>query len=135
MSLATALRVAAFVQFAIAITNLFLVRIMHWQADVVRMPLLVREVFRIHSFFITFTVAAFAVLTWRFAGEFATGATPLHRWLAGTIALFWAVRAAMQWTHYSPSHWRGQPARTAIHCALSAGYTAFAVSYALAAFR
>ena len=78
MNLEPALRAAAIVQLAIAITNVFLVRIMRWQADVARMSQLVREVFNVHSFFITFTVAAFAVLTWRFAGEFSSGATPLH---------------------------------------------------------
>lgn len=135
MSLATVLRSAAVVQLAIAITNLFFVRIMRWQAEVGRMPLLVREVFRVHSFFITFTVAAFAVLTWRFAGEFAAGATPLHQWLSGAIALFWGTRAVMQWTAYSSSHWRGQVAPTAVHFALFFGYSAFAAGYAIAAIR
>ena len=135
MNLEKTLRIAAVVQLAIAITNMFLVRIMRWQDDLARMPLLVRDVFRVHSFFITFTVAAFASLTWRFASEIAAGATPLHRWLAVTIALFWGARATMQWTHYSRSHWCGHAGRTLIHFALFLGYAGFAVCYGTAAAR
>src|SRR5438132_8233708 len=96
------LRAAALAQLGVAILNLALVRIMKWKPDLDRLPLLVREVFYIHSLFISITLAIFAVLTWRFAGDIASAANPLCVWLAGVIGAFWAVRAVMQWTHYSP---------------------------------
>src|SRR5437588_7497409 len=100
-SLETAVRAAALAQFAIAILNLFLIRIMKWKPDFDRAPLLIREVFRIHVVFISITLAIFAGLTWRFAHEIAGAASPLAIWLAGAIGFFWLVRSIMQRSHYS----------------------------------
>ncbi|MGI9114993.1 MAG: hypothetical protein ACR2FX_08150 [Chthoniobacterales bacterium] len=128
------LRAAAAAQFAIAILNLFLIRIMQWKPDLERAPLLIREVFRVHCIFISITLAIFAVLTWRFAGDMAHAAYPLATWLATAIGGFWIMRAAIQWLHYSPSHWRGNPTRTAMHWALFLGYGALSALYLTAAF-
>jgi hypothetical protein len=128
------LRIAAVAQFAIAIINLSLVRIMKWRADLHRMPLLINEFFRVHVIFITITVASFAVLTWRFTAEVASRANPLAVWLATTIGVFWAIRSLMQWTHYSRTHWRGDRTRTAMHWLLFLGYGALGVVYLAAAF-
>lgn len=129
------LRAAALAQLGIAVLNLALIRIMNWEPDLARAPLLIREVFHIHVHFISITLAIFGVLTWRFAREIASTATPLAVWLAVCIAVFWGVRSAMQWLHYSPSHWRGKPARAAIHWALFVGYGALAAVYLIAAGR
>src|SRR5258707_11497037 len=113
-SLELALRVVAVAQFAVAILNLFLIRIMKWKPDLERAPLIIREVFRIHVVFISITLSIFAALTWRFAYEIALASSPLTIWLAVAIGLFWLVRSAMQWLHYSPSHWRGGAPPTAV---------------------
>src|SRR5450755_1691437 len=128
------LRAAAIAQFAVAILNFFLIRIMKWQPDLERAPLLIREVFRIHVFFISITLAIFAALTWRFADEIARAAHPVFIWLAAAIGIFWATRSLMQWTHYSASHRRGDALRTAIHWLLFFGYGGIAAVYFFAAF-
>lgn len=128
------LRAAALVQLAVALLNLWLIRIMKWKPDLERMPLLLREVFHIHLLFISLTLAIFGIITWRFAGDLAVGATPLCVWIAAAIGIFWLVRSAMQWLHYSPTHWRGDAARTAIHFLLFFGYGALAAVYLAAAF-
>ncbi len=127
------LRAAALAQVGVAVLNLALIRIMNWEPDLARAPLLIREVFHIHVHFISITLAIFGVLTWRFAGEIAAAANPIAVWLAIAIALFWGIRSAMQWLHYSTEHWRGNPARTAIHWALFVGYGALAAVYSFAA--
>lgn len=128
------LRVAALGQIGVAILNLFLIRTMKWTPDLERMPLLIREVFRIHVLFITITLAIFGVLTWRFAGEISAQTNPLGVWLAVGIGIFWLVRSLMQWSHYSSSHWRGDTARTLIHFLLFFGYGAMAAVYFAAGF-
>jgi hypothetical protein len=128
------LRAAALGQIGVALLNLFLIRIMKWTPDLERMPLLIREVFRIHCIFISITLAIFGVLTWRFAAEIATQTNPLGTWLAAGIGIFWMVRSIMQWSHYSPSHWRGEATRTLIHFLLFFGYGALAAVYLAAAF-
>ena len=127
------LRIAAVVQLAVAVLNLFLIRIMDWEPDLARAPLLIREVFRIHIHFISITLAIFGVLTWRFARELATAANPLAVWVGIGIAIFWGARSIMQWLHYSPEHWRGDAMRMTIHWALFLGYGAMATTYAVAA--
>jgi hypothetical protein len=129
------LRLAALAQLGVAVLNLFLVRIMKWERDLDAAPLLIREVFQIHIYFISITLALFGALTWRFAAEIATAAQPLCIWLASGIGIFWAVRSVMQWSHYSAVHWRGDKVRTAIHWLLFLGYGAFAAVYFTAAGR
>ncbi len=128
------LRAAALAQLGVAILNLSLVRVMKWKSDLDRMPLLIREVFHIHSLFISVTLTIFAALTWRFAGDLASAANPLCVWLAAAIGIFWAVRATMQWTHYSASLWRGDAGRTVIHWMLTLAYGGLVVVYFIAAF-
>jgi hypothetical protein len=72
-NLETALKTAALMQTAVAILNLFLVRMMRWREDLDRLPRLVREVFHVHSWFISITLAIFAVMTCKFSSEMADG--------------------------------------------------------------
>jgi len=129
MNLRGFLILAAALQLGIAALNLFLVPLLKWKADVARMPLLVREVFYVHAWFISVTLAIFAVLTLRFSEEMALGGNVVARWLAVGIAFFWAIRTVLQVAYYSSSHWRGQPGRTAIHVVLLLLYGGFATTY------
>src|SRR6266446_8136496 len=123
------LQLAAILQLGIAVLNLFLVRLLKWKEEVARMPLLLREVFQVHAWFISITLTIFAVMTWRFAGEMAGGANPATQWLAGGIGIFWAVRAVLQVAYYSSSHWRGQAGRTLAHVLLLIMYGSVAAVY------
>jgi hypothetical protein len=127
------LRLAALAQLGVVALNLFLIRLMNWRRDLNAMPLLIREVFQIHVYFISITLAIFGALTLRFAREIASAAQPICVWLAVGIGSFWAIRSVMQWTHYSAVHWRGDRVRTLIHWALFLGYGAFAAVYFTAA--
>jgi hypothetical protein len=129
------LRLAALAQLSVAVLNFFLIRIMKWRSDLDAAPLLIREVFQIHIYFISITLAIFGALTWRFADEIATAAHPLCVWLAIGIGVFWAIRSVMQWSHYSTVHWRGDRLRTLIHWMLFLGYGGFAAVYFTAATR
>src|SRR5947199_6951603 len=117
-SLPHLLQIIAVAQMAIAVLNLFLVPLLKWREDLARMPLLLREVFQIHAWFISITLTIFAAITWRFAFEMAARASPLGAWLAAGIGFFWAIRAVLQITYYSSSHWRGNLGRTVAHIAL-----------------
>lgn len=132
-NLTFSLQTVAVLQLGVAIINLRLVRILHWEEEVKNMSLLLRQVFQIHGWYISLTMAIFAVLTWRFAGEMAIGAHPALQWLCGSIALFWGSRVILQFVHYSPSHWKGRPGRTVIHCLLILTYTGFTITYLLGA--
>jgi hypothetical protein len=134
-SLLVLLHTAAALQAGVAVLNLFLVRLLGWKADLARLPLLAREVFQVHLWFISITLGNFAVVTWRFAGDFAQGTHPLCHWLAAGIGIFWGIRWVMQFAYYSGSHWRGHGARTVAHLGLLAVYGGFAAVYLWAAWR
>jgi hypothetical protein len=127
--LETGLILAAAGQLCIAVLNLALVRVMGWKEDLARVSLLVREVFYIHSLFISLTLLIFAALTFRFAGEMAGSGLPVYRWLACSIGFFWTIRAVLQVTYYSSVHWRGIASRTIAHVVLLTVYSGFALAY------
>ncbi|EEF61088.1 hypothetical protein [Pedosphaera parvula] len=134
-NLEVALQIAAAMQLGIAILNLFLVRLIKWKVELGRMPLLIREVFHVHSWFISVTLTIFAVMTLRFAGEMSSHvANSVYRWLAGCIGIFWGFRTILQVAYYSSSHWRGNIRRIWIHIALLFMYGGFAVAYLISAF-
>ena len=119
-----ALYIVAAAQLSVAVLNLFLVRIMKWEEEVARMPQLVREVFHVHAWFITITLAIFSVVTIRFVEELAAG-----------IGIFWFIRWLMQFFYYDSSHWRGKRAETIVHIVLIFLYGSIAGVYLLAAFQ
>ena len=127
------LRIVAVAQFALAGLSLCLTRILNWKPDLDRMSPLVRDVFEIHSWFIALTLVIWAVLTWQFAPELVQAPTLLSRWLCACIGVFWGIRCVLQWAHYSPSHWRGNPRRTLIHWLLFLGYAAWSTVYFITA--
>jgi len=133
--LAYLLQITAALQLGIALLNPAIPLFLGWRESLARLPLLAREVFQVHLWFISITVAIFSILTWRFNLEMAAGADGVYRWLAAAIGIFWAIRTALQVGYYSSSHWRGKPARTAIHVALLVVYGGFAAVYLTAAFR
>src|SRR2546423_13153650 len=118
ISVSILLHIAATLQLGVAVLNLFLVPLLKWKEDLARAPLLLREVFQVHAWFISVTLAIFGVLTWRFAAEITLHTHPIGQWLAGAIGIFWAIRTVLQVVYYSSTHWRGQISRTAIHVTL-----------------
>jgi hypothetical protein len=128
------LQTAATLQLGIAGLNLFLVPLLKWREDLARAPLLLREVFQVHAWFISVTLTIFGLLTWRFAGELATHTSGIAIWLAAGIGFFWAIRTILQVTYYCSSHWRGQFGRTIIHILLLFTYGGMAAIYLWAAF-
>jgi len=130
----TLLRTAAALQLAVALPNLFLVPLLKWKEDLARAPLLLREVFQVHAWFISVTLTIFGLMTWRFAADLAAHTNAIGAWLAAGIGIFWAIRTILQVTYYSSSHWRGQLARTVIHIVLLFMYGGMSAIYLWAAF-
>lgn len=133
MKLEIILYTVAAAQLGVAVVNLFLVRLLGWRPDLERMPLLIREVFVVHAWFISVTLAIFGAVTMRFAPEFAAASHEVFRWLAAGIGFFWALRTVLQVTYYSSSHWKGRTDRTIIHILALATYGGFAAAYITAA--
>jgi hypothetical protein len=127
------LELAAVMQIGIALLNLALPRILRWELELGQVSRLLSEVFHVHSWFISITVAIFGILTWRFGTELAGQTESMGRWLAGCIGSFWAIRVFLQLTYYSSSHWRGNAGRTVIHGLCLLVYGGLSVVYTVVA--
>jgi len=133
--LETLLRLCALAQVGVAAVNFGTARLLGWQDDIDRMPLLLRQVFWVHAWFVSLVLALFGVLTWRFAPEMAAGSSAVCGWLAAGLGLVWSLRTLAQVAYYSPEHRRGSPVRTFIHVFLFVVYGGMSVSYLAAAWR
>lgn len=109
------LYLAGGMQVFVAFLNLFLSRILNWKEDIARMPLLLREVHTVHSWFISIILLIFASMTLGYHHEIVEGKNQPLQTLMLLIGTFWSFRALLQVFYYSSSHWKGRPVRTLIH--------------------
>jgi hypothetical protein len=97
--LIAALWIAGFVQLAIALANFVLPRKLNYRENLARVAPMVRQIFIVHSGYIVGIVVLFAAITFGFAPELA-GGRGLGRFLAASIAVFWACRVPLQVFYY-----------------------------------
>jgi hypothetical protein len=129
MNLIIALKIVAILQLSVAVLNLFLTRILKWQEDLDKMSLLPKQVFNVHSWFISIMLVIFGVLTFRFADLMVSGQSEPALWIAAAGGIFWGIRTVIQMGYYSRSHWWGKTGRTVIHIALLLVYSAMSATY------
>ena len=129
------LRAAAVAQLCVAAINFSTARLLKWREPLERMPPLLREVFWVHTWFVSAVLGIFAVMTGRFAAEMAGGSNEACAWLAAAIGVVWGLRTVIQVAYYSPAHWRGNAGRTFIHVFLFVVYGGMSVTYLVAASR
>jgi len=116
--LVIALWIAGLVQLAIALANLVLPKKLKYRENLARMAPIIRQIFVVHSGYIVGIVLLFAVVTFGFAAELASG-RGLGRFLAASIAVFWACRVPLQLFYYDAALRRAHRAGdTAMTCAL-----------------
>jgi hypothetical protein len=93
---------AGFVQVAMAFANLFIPRKLNYRENLSRVAPIIRQIFVVHSVYIVGVVLLFAVLTFGFATELASG-RGLGRFLAASMAIFWLFRTPVQLLYYDAS--------------------------------
>src|SRR5258707_6310575 len=97
---------AGFVQLAMAFANLFIPKKLNYRDNLSRVAPIIRQIFVVHSIYIVGVVLLFAVLTFGFAAELASG-RGLGRFLAAAMAFFWLFRTPVQLLYYDASLRRG----------------------------
>ncbi|MDZ4817092.1 MAG: hypothetical protein SGI71_12615 [Verrucomicrobiota bacterium] len=126
-------RLVAVFQFILVILNLFLVPLFGWKQTLNTVPLLLKQVFYVHCWFLSFALFIFGVLTWCLSGQIIPG-TEISRLICGLIAGFWTLRFILQFTYYSRLLWVGIPDRTLVHYMISFAYGGMACLYWYGAF-
>ena len=121
--------IAGVIQLAIVFANFFLPKKLSYRENLARTSPIVRQVFIVHSAYIVGVVMLFALVTFTFAPELASG-RGLGRFLAAAIAMFWIARVPLQLFYYDSSLRR---ANRAGDVAMTAALGFLGVTYAVAA--
>ncbi len=124
-----ALWIAGFVQLAIALATVVLPKKLNYRQNLARVAPIVRQIFVVHSGYIVGIVLLFAVVTFGFAGDLASG-RGLGRFLAAAMALFWLCRVPLQLFYYDAALRRAHRAGDA---AMTFALLLLSVTYAVAA--
>ena len=125
------LRIVGALLLGIAALGVAVHRHFGWGAEIQRLTLLTRQVFLIHSAFVTVVIAMLGVLLAGYAPALVAPG-PLPRAILVGLLVMWAARLLAQWFFYDPSLWRGDRFRTFMHVLFSVLYTYFVMTFALA---
>ncbi len=91
--------IAGAVQLSIAVSNFWVPGILHYRENLIKLSPIVRQVFVVHSIYMVLVLLGFSGLCFFFAPELAEGG-PLGRSVSGFLAVFWALRVALQFGFY-----------------------------------
>lgn len=95
----TALWVAGAVQMAIFAANFYVPQKLQYRQGISGAPKIIRQVFYVHAGYVAGVVLLFALISFLFAPDLASGAG-LGRFIAAGICVFWACRVPLQAFYY-----------------------------------
>ena len=93
---------AGFVQLGIVAANFVLPKKLSYRENLAQLSPILRQIFVIHSVYVTGVVFLFALLTFGFAPDLISG-HGLGRFLAAAMAVFWLFRIPIQLFYYDAS--------------------------------
>jgi hypothetical protein len=125
------LRIVGLMMVALVVINLFVPKEFHWREEMARLSLLNRQIFQIHSIFLTLVLGMFAALLLAF-GRDLLEPTRLARAVLAGLTAFWVLRMLMQWFFYSPEIWRGDRFKTIMHGVFSVAWVYVSAVFATA---
>ena len=127
------LRTVGVLLLAIAALGVYVHRYFGWGAEIQRLTLLTRQVFVIHSAFVTVVLVMLGLLLACHAPALLAPG-PLPRALLVGLLVMWSARMLAQWFFYDPRLWRGNRLHTFMHVLFSAIYLYFVATLAAALF-
>ncbi len=114
MTLDLHLKIVGLLMFGIIVLNFFVWKKYQWSTELLKVSLLTRQVFAVHTFYIMLTVGLFGTLSLVFTQELLTPST-LAKLVLAALVVFWGSRLVIQWCVYDAKLWRGQRMETFVH--------------------
>ncbi|MBX7207881.1 MAG: hypothetical protein K1X78_06210 [Verrucomicrobiaceae bacterium] len=130
----TLLTLAGFGHFGILLASIQVPSALNWNHELARLPVLLRQLFWVYGVFIVLTITGFGWLTLRHLPALEAG-DPLARSLAAFIAVFWALRLAVQIAVFHARPYLTNAWRVLGYHTLTAAFVFFTAVYGWAAFR
>ena len=125
------LRLVGALLIGVAALGVAVHRHFRWGDEIQRLTLLTRQVFLVHSAFVTVVLAMLGVMLLAVAPALLAPG-PLPRAVLIGLLVMWSARLLAQWFFYDPSLWRGDGGRTFMHVLFSVLYAYFVATFALA---
>jgi hypothetical protein len=125
------LRLVGALLLGVAALGVAVHRHFRWGDEIQRLTLLTRQVFLIHSAFVTVVLAMLGAMLLTLAPALL-GPGPLPRAVLIGLLIMWMARLLAQWFFYDPSLWRGDRFRTFMHVLFSVLYAYFVATFGLA---
>lgn len=114
MTLDLHLKIVGLLMFGIIVLNFFVWKKYQWSTELMKVSLLTRQVFTVHTFYIMLTVGLFGTLSLVFTRELLMPSA-LARLVLAALVVFWSSRLVIQWCVYDTKLWRGQRMETFVH--------------------
>jgi hypothetical protein len=83
----------------VACANFVLPGILHYRQNLAKVSPIIRQIFRVHAFYIVLILLGFGTLCLCFSHDLAGGSS-LGRFLSAFLALFWSIRVVLQLAFY-----------------------------------
>ena len=104
----------------------------NWQKELPALSLINRQMFYVHTFFISLTVFLMGILCLVSSKELIS--THLGKNITLGLGMFWVIRLFVQFFGYSSKLWRGKPFETTIHILFTMLWVYFGVCFLYAYF-
>lgn len=126
--LSTALWIAGSFQILVLAASFQVPSRLNWREELDRLSPLNRKLMWTYGLFIVLCIVSFAVLTFRFHGEFLNGHI-LARGLAAFIAIFWLLRLVIDCFYFKHEDWPPGPQFVAGHALLTSLFSFLVLTY------
>ena len=121
------LRFIGILLIVLALTHAIFPWYFKWREEQARLSLINRQVMRVHTAFIAFTVLLMGLLSYARAEALVN--TELGRLICLGFGAFWGLRLLIQFFGYSPELWRGKAFETGVHVVFSCAWVYFTWVY------
>ena len=128
-ALTVLLRVAGVGLILLAWLHVPIGRRLKWREDAARLSVVNASIFRVHTFFICFTLVMMGMPCLLEPSVFLE-TSDAGAWLAWSFSAFWATRLFFQWYVYPRDLWRGKRTETVVHAWLTIVWLSLATLFA-----
>lgn len=129
----THLHIIGILLILLALIHIIFPKYFNWDKELKSISLINRQVMKVHTFFIAFTVFLMGLLCLTSSSEIIE--TVLGRKVSFGLALFWLVRLFFQLFVYSSKLWKQKTFETTIHIVFTLLWVYFTIVFSIISFN
>ena len=111
------LKIAGAFLIVVALMHMIFPKRFNWEAELSSLSLMNKQMMKVHTFFVAFTVFLMGLLCLTSANDLVK--TPIGNKIMLGLGLFWVIRLFIQFFVYSSKLWKGKRFETIMHILFS----------------